>query len=106
MNGYLSNQYFKYWSRPVLPSPILPKDLLNNPTDSASPIVPLNFMESILSAATFLVKACSVVLLLLLARGLVWLFNLLVVAPLFDPLKNMPGPEASAFQSHFRDVME
>jgi hypothetical protein len=53
-----------------------------------------------------LVKACFVVFLLLLARGLAWLFNLFVIAPLSDPLRNLPGPEASALDTHLDHVMK
>lgn len=63
-------------------------------------------MTSVLPILTGLVKAFLVVTLLLLARALVWLFNLLVVLPPFDPLRNMPGPEAPAFKNHFREIME
>ncbi|KAJ7630451.1 cytochrome P450 [Roridomyces roridus] len=41
---------------------------------------------------------------LLIARGVVWLANLFLVAPRSDPLRNLPGPEASALQSHFGTV--
>ncbi|KAH7914476.1 cytochrome P450 [Hygrophoropsis aurantiaca] len=53
-----------------------------------------------------ILKACGVVFLLLLARGVIWLINLLIVAPMSDPLKNMQGPEGSALQNHFREVMD
>lgn len=53
-----------------------------------------------------LLKACSVVLLILVARGLVWLINMMVVAPMFDPLKNIQGPDGSPLQNHLREVME
>jgi hypothetical protein len=53
-----------------------------------------------------LAKACLVVFLLLLARGLAWLFNMLVLAPPFDPLRKLPGPDTSALGTHFDDVME
>jgi hypothetical protein len=53
-----------------------------------------------------LLKACSVVLLILVARGLVLLINMLVVAPMFDPLKKIQGPDGSLLQNHFREVME
>jgi hypothetical protein len=53
-----------------------------------------------------LVKACGVVLLILVARGFVWLINMLVVAPMFDPLKKIQGPDGSPLQNHFREVME
>ncbi|EIW86404.1 cytochrome P450 [Coniophora puteana RWD-64-598 SS2] len=51
-------------------------------------------------------KACGVVLLLLLARAIYWMFNMLVVAPLFDPLKNVQGPKGSILENHFRQVMD
>ncbi|KAJ6519296.1 cytochrome P450 [Mycena sanguinolenta] len=41
---------------------------------------------------------------LVAARGALWLVNLLWVAPRFDPLRNLPGPDASALHSHFCDV--
>lgn len=54
-----------------------------------------------------LLKACSaVVLLILVARGFVWLINMMVVAPVFDPLKNIQGPDGSPLQNHLREVME
>ncbi|KAG1894888.1 uncharacterized protein F5891DRAFT_705830 [Suillus fuscotomentosus] len=57
-----------------------------------------------------LLKACSaVVLLILVARGFVWLINMMVVAPMlpmFDPLKNIQGPDGSPLQNHLREVME
>lgn len=53
-----------------------------------------------------LLKACSVVLLILVARGLVWLINMMVVAPMFDLLKNIQGPDGSPLQNHLREVME
>ncbi|KAG2368192.1 cytochrome P450 [Suillus spraguei] len=53
-----------------------------------------------------LLKACSVVLLILLARGLMWLINTVVVAPIFDPLKKIQGPDGSPLQNHFREVMD
>jgi cytochrome P450 len=62
-------------------------------------------MMSVLPVLTFMVKACIVVLLLLLARGIAWVINLFLLAPLFDPLRKMPGPNASVLTSHFGDVM-
>ncbi|KAJ7198930.1 cytochrome P450 [Mycena rebaudengoi] len=43
--------------------------------------------------------AFGVLCLLVVGRGLVWLINLLLVAPLFDPLRNLPGPDGSRFQN-------
>ncbi|KAF9456799.1 cytochrome P450 [Collybia nuda] len=53
-----------------------------------------------------MIKVSLISLLLLLARGILWLFNLLLVAPLFDPLQNLPGPEGAALQNHFSEVMD
>jgi hypothetical protein len=39
-------------------------------------------------------------------RGVWWLLNLLLIAPPFDPLKNLPGPEAPRLANHFRNVMD
>lgn len=63
-------------------------------------------MMSLPSLLTTLLKACLVVLLLLVARGLAWLFNLFLLAPLFDPLRKMQGPDAPPFHSHFQDLMQ
>ena len=43
---------------------------------------------------------------LLFLRGAAYLFNMLVLAPPFDPLRNLPGPKGTAFQNHFRQVLE
>ncbi|KAJ7806108.1 cytochrome P450 [Mycena olivaceomarginata] len=61
------------------------------------------------SAAAFLLfswlaKVVGLLAALVVARGLLWLVNLLLVAPWFDPLRNLPGPDASAFKSHFSEV--
>jgi hypothetical protein len=61
---------------------------------------------ALLILLTVVVKASIVVLLLLLARGCAWLFNMLLLSPPFDPLKNLPGPDGSALQNHFREIME
>ncbi|KAG2155411.1 hypothetical protein DEU56DRAFT_767261 [Suillus clintonianus] len=53
-----------------------------------------------------LLKACSVVLLTLIARALIWLINMMVVAPMSDPLKNIQGPDGSPLQNHLREVMD
>jgi len=55
---------------------------------------------------TAVAKVAAVSLLLLLARGILWFLNMLLVMPLFDPLRNIPGPNGSALQNHFREVME
>ncbi|KAJ3894916.1 cytochrome P450 [Lentinula edodes] len=43
---------------------------------------------------------------LLLGRGLVWIVNLLVVLPLFDPLRKLPGPTGPFFFSHIQRVVD
>jgi hypothetical protein len=53
-----------------------------------------------------LLKACGVIFLILVARGLVWLIGMVVIAPMFDPLKKIQGPDGSPLQNHFREVME
>ncbi|KAJ7480120.1 cytochrome P450 [Mycena galericulata] len=50
------------------------------------------------------VKAAGVLFVVVVARGVLWLVNLLLVAPRFDPLRNLPGPDAPAFESHFNEV--
>ncbi|KAG6837201.1 hypothetical protein H0H93_013069, partial [Arthromyces matolae] len=58
-------------------------------------------------AVVFLVfKVIAVCLALLLARGLLWMANMVLVMPLFDPLKNLPGPDAAMFETHFPNVMK
>ncbi|KAJ7171840.1 cytochrome P450 [Mycena crocata] len=49
-------------------------------------------------------KVVGVLAVVATARAAVWLVNLLVIAPRLDPLKNLPGPDASAFDSHFNEV--
>lgn len=51
-------------------------------------------------------KVVGVLIVLALARGIIWLVNLVLVAPRSDPLRNLPGPDAPAFQSHFSEVNE
>jgi hypothetical protein len=51
-------------------------------------------------------KTLGVLFALLIARGVVWLVHLLVVAPRLDPLRSLPGPDAPAFDSHFNEVNE
>ncbi|OJA18829.1 hypothetical protein AZE42_00859 [Rhizopogon vesiculosus] len=51
-------------------------------------------------------KACSIILLIPVAQGLVWLINMMIVAPIFDPLKKMQGPDGSLLQNHFRELMD
>ncbi|KAI3622272.1 cytochrome p450 [Moniliophthora roreri] len=43
---------------------------------------------------------------LVLARVLLWAFSLLIVQPLSDPLRKLPGPRASFFQTHLNDVTD
>jgi hypothetical protein len=57
-------------------------------------------------ALELILKSLLVFIFLLAMRGLAWLVNLFVIAPLSDPLKNLPGPDGTTFQSHFTDIME
>ena len=66
----------------------------------------MNVGSTFFNVAIVIAKVAAVSLLLLLARGFVWLFNILLIMPLFDPLKNIPGPGGSALQNHFQEVME
>ena len=59
-----------------------------------------------LDVATVALKGAAVVGSLLFLRGAAYLFNMLVLAPPFDPLRNLPGPKGTAFQNHFRQVLE
>jgi len=54
------------------------------------------------TAPTFLLLAVA----LILGRGLVWIVNLLVIAPLFDPLRKLPGPKGRFFSSHIKYVID
>ncbi|KAJ6501513.1 cytochrome P450 [Mycena vitilis] len=49
-------------------------------------------------------KVAGLLTLFAVARGIVWIVNLLWVAPRSDPLRNLPGPDAPPFQSHFHEV--
>lgn len=53
-----------------------------------------------------LLKAFGWTVALLLLRGFLWMLNLLVVWPLFDPLSKLPGASAKFFQSHLDDIAE
>ena len=54
----------------------------------------------------FLVKVWAVALMMIVIRGILWLFHMLVIRPFIDPLQNIPGPDATFFQSHIRQVLE
>ncbi|KAF7319861.1 Cytochrome P450 [Mycena kentingensis (nom. inval.)] len=59
---------------------------------------------SLVTALLFFAKLLAALVSLLLLRGIVWLVNLLVIAPLRDPLRNLPGPDGGAFETHFSSV--
>lgn len=43
------------------------------------------------------------------AIGVLWTINLLLIQPLFSPLRNLPGPEAKkglGFQGHLNEVLK
>lgn len=52
------------------------------------------------------VKACLAALLLLLLRVLGWAVNLLLIAPLSDPLHHLSGPKGAFLESHLELVMK
>ena len=53
-----------------------------------------------------LIKTCIVALIIILFRGVPkWFLNIFFM-PFFDPLRHLPGPPGSFFQSHFREVLE
>ncbi|KAL1703386.1 cytochrome P450 [Schizophyllum commune] len=59
-----------------------------------------------LDVATVALKGAAVVGSLLFLRGAAYLFNMLVLAPPFDPLRKLPGPKGTALQNHFRQVLD
>ncbi|KZP32440.1 cytochrome P450 [Athelia psychrophila] len=62
-------------------------------------------MESA-SCRAFLSQGLVVCALLVVARGLYWLLNMLVILPFFDPLSALPGPDGSFRQSHFFNILD
>jgi hypothetical protein len=52
---------------------------------------------------TLAAEGCFVALCLWLARGVAWALKTFIIAPPFDPLKRLPGPDASVLQNHFRE---
>ncbi|KAF8060980.1 cytochrome P450 [Lyophyllum atratum] len=64
---------------------------------------PFNVMVTVLTVG---LKVSGVCLVLLLARGVVGFLNMVLVMPLFDPLRHLPGPKASALQNHFQEIMD
>lgn len=60
-------------------------------------------MDIVLS---FALKAIGVCFLLLLMKGLGWLLSTMIIAPFFDPLGNLPGPEGRLLQSHLPEAMD
>lgn len=64
---------------------------------------------------TWIVSAISVTLafkflagiaILCVLRAALWILNMLVLAPPFDPLRKLPGPEGSYWEKHFMQLME
>ena len=58
------------------------------------------------NAFAVLLKVVAICIVVQLLRGIWWLFNLFVVAPPFDPLRHLPGPDAPRLKNHFREVMD
>lgn len=42
----------------------------------------------------------------LVFKGVLWALNLFVFAPLFDPLRRLPGPRANYWENHFWELTE
>ncbi|RDB28478.1 hypothetical protein Hypma_015095 [Hypsizygus marmoreus] len=60
----------------------------------------------LLTSFSTVAKIAGVCLLLLLARGVFWFFNMMFILPLLDPLRKLPGPTGSSMQNHFREVTD
>ena len=45
-------------------------------------------------------------LVILVFKGALWTLNLLILAPLSDPLRRLPGPRAGYWQNHFWELTE
>ena len=54
----------------------------------------------------FVAKAAGLLALVQVLRGLWWLINLYLIAPPFDPLRYLPGPDAPRLSNHFNEVMD
>lgn len=57
-------------------------------------------------SVTSIIKTCIIALILLLSRGVPKWFLSIFFMPLSDPLRHLPGPPGSYFQTHFREVLE
>ena len=55
---------------------------------------------------TVISKLLFVYLVALAFKGALWAFNLFVLAPLSDPLRQLPGPRAGYWENHFWELME
>lgn len=75
-----------------------------SPTFLLSSIRPA--MSTLTVLLVMLAKALAVVLFLLLGRGIIWIINMLYVAPPFDVLRKLPGPRGKMFQEHLHKVMD
>ncbi|KAH9486659.1 Cytochrome P450 monooxygenase 197 [Psilocybe cubensis] len=51
-------------------------------------------------------KICFVAVLFVCLRGLFWFINMLLIQPIFDPLRFVPGPDGTLLQSHLQQVMD
>lgn len=58
------------------------------------------------SCHALIVQGFLALTLLLVARVVYWLANLLFILPFFDPLSALPGPQGSFMQSHFLNLLE
>ncbi|KAF6766438.1 cytochrome P450 [Ephemerocybe angulata] len=60
----------------------------------------------LISILSVFLKACGLAVLLLLLRALAWLASMLVIAPVFDTMKRLPGETGAFFQSYLDDVLD
>ena len=53
-----------------------------------------------------LFKVALVAIVTLALRSGFWIVNTVLIKPLSDPLRHIPGPDGAPFQTHLREVME
>lgn len=53
-----------------------------------------------------LARLIIVALIAVVLKGLCSFLYMLLIRPLFDPLRHIPGPDGAYFQTHLRQVLE
>ncbi|KAL5495647.1 hypothetical protein ACEPAI_1110 [Sanghuangporus weigelae] len=66
----------------------------------------VDLVEMLIRGLEYGVKAIALCVLVQLFRGLWWIINLYLIAPPFDPLRHLPGPDAPLLSNHFNEVMD